>query len=72
MLTPAKKASLARTRNAIQPGKLQRHIDALAARLERLALTKTTAPPRPINRAFNKTNRPEILREATNHRSRRI
>ena len=72
VLTPAKKASLARTRNAIQPGKLQRHIDALAARLERLALTKTTAPPRPINRAFNKTNRPEILREATNHRTRRI
>lgn len=72
VLTPAKKASLTRTRNTMQPGKLQRHIDALAADLERLALTKTAAPPRLINRAFNKTNRPEISGEATNHRSRRI
>ena len=72
VLTPTKKASLTRTRNAIRPGQMQRHIDALTARLERHALTKTAAPPRPINRAFNKTDRPEILAEATNHHSRRI
>ena len=53
MLTPAQKASLTRTRNQLPPGQLQRQIDALAAQLERLALSKTTAPPRPINRAFN-------------------
>jgi len=66
VLTPAKKASLTKARNAIRPGQLQRHIDAFAARLERLALSKTTAPPRPVNRAFNNTDRPEILGEATN------
>ena len=66
VLTAAQNAVLAKTRDNIRPGELQRHIDALAARLERLALSKTTAPPRPINRAFNKTRRPEISSEATN------
>jgi hypothetical protein len=66
MLTPAKKASLTRARNAIRPGELQRRIDALATQLERLALAKTTAPARPVNRAFNKSHRPEVLGEATN------
>lgn len=66
VVTPAKKASLARARNAIQPGQLQRRIDTLAAQLERLALTKTAASPRPINRAFNKRDRPEVRGEATN------
>ena len=66
VLTPAQKASLTRTRNALAPGQLQRRIDALAAKLERLALSKTTAPARPINRTFNKRDRPEILGEATN------
>lgn len=72
VLNPARKAALTRTLNGIRPGQLQRHIDALAARLERLALSKTTAAPRPINRAFNASDRPEILGEATNHRSRRF
>jgi hypothetical protein len=72
VLTPTKKASLTRARNVIRPGELQRHIDALATRLERLALAKTTTPARPVNRAFNKRDRPEILREATNHASRRF
>lgn len=66
VLTPVQKASLTRARNAISPGQLQRRIDTLAAQLERLALSKTTAPARPINRAFNKRNRPEVLGEATN------
>lgn len=66
VLTPAKKASLTKTRNAIQPGQLQRRIDDLATQLERLALSKTTAPARRVNRAFNTTDRPEVLGEATN------
>lgn len=71
LVTPANKAALTRTVNQLHPGELQREIDTLVARLERLALTKTTAPPRRINRAFNKTDHPEILGEATNQRSRR-
>jgi hypothetical protein len=66
VLTPTQKASLTRTRNAIKPGQLQRRIDTLAAQLQRLALSKTTAPPRPVNRAFNTSPRPEVLGEATN------
>ena len=66
VLTPAKKTALTRARNNIRPGDLQRRIDTLAARLERLALSKTTAAPRPVNRAFNKRDRPEVLGEATN------
>lgn len=72
VLTPTAKASLTRARNAIHPGQLQRRIDTLATQLERLALSKTAAPPRPINRAFNQRDRPEVLGEATNHRSRRF
>lgn len=72
VLTPAKKAALTRTLNQLRPGQVQRQIDALAARLERLALSKTTAAPRPVNRAFNKTDRPELLGEATNQPSRRF
>lgn len=66
VLTAATKASLTRTRDAMHPGRLQRHIDDLALRLERLALAKTTTPPRPINRAFNHRDRPEVLGESTN------
>ncbi|CAN5823237.1 hypothetical protein BH24ACT3_BH24ACT3_00350 [soil metagenome] len=72
VLSPARKAALTRVRNTIRPGQLQRHIDALATRLQRVSLTKTTTPPRPVNRAFNKTDRPEISGEATNHPSRRF
>ena len=66
VLTPTRKASLTRTRNAIKPGQLQRRIDSLATQLERLALAKTTAPARPVNRSFTKSPRPEVLGEATN------
>lgn len=71
VVSPAKKAALTRALNQLRPGDLQRQIDTLAARLERIALTKTAAPPRKINRAFNKSDHPEILDEATNQRSRR-
>jgi len=66
VITPVNKAALTRALNQLQPGRVQRQIDTLAARLERLALSKTTAPARAVNRAFNKTDRPELLGEATN------
>ena len=66
LVTPARKAALTRALNQLHPGELQREIDTIVARLERIALTKTTAPSRAINRAFNKRDRPEILGEATN------
>lgn len=66
VLTPANKAALTRARNRLQPGQLQRRIDELSIRPQRLALSKTPAPPRPINRSFNKRDRPEVLGEATN------
>jgi hypothetical protein len=72
VLTPAKKTSLIRTHNAIRPGVLQRRIDTLAAQLQRVALSKTTTPPPPVNPAFNKRDRPEISGEATNEPSRRF
>lgn len=72
VVSPANKAALTRALNQLHPGELARQIDTLAARLEHIALTKTTAPTRRINRAFNKSDHPEILGEATNHRSRRF
>jgi hypothetical protein len=33
---------------------------------------KITTAPRAVNRAFNSSDRPELLVEATNQRSRRI
>ena len=71
VVSPANKAALTRALNQLHPGELARQIDTLAARLEHIALTKTTAPTRRINRAFNKSDHPEILGEATNQPSRR-
>ena len=72
ILAPAQKGALTRTRNAMHPGELQREIARLCAQLERLALTKTRAPQRVVNRSFNHSIKAEILYEATNQRSRRI
>jgi transposase InsO family protein len=72
VLSPARRGALTRARNALRPGELQREIARLSAQLERLALSKTAAPPRAVNRAFNSSDRPELLREATNQGSRRI
>ena len=55
VLTPAQQGALTRTRNAIHPGELQREITRLCVQLERLALEKTMAPQRVVNRAFNAT-----------------
>jgi hypothetical protein len=72
VLGPAKRGALTRARNALRPGEIQREIDRLCTQLERLALSKASAPHRAINRGFNRSEHPEVLREATNHRSRRI
>lgn len=51
-LTSAQRAALTRNRNSLHPGEIQREIARLCAQLERLALSKTAASPRAINRAF--------------------
>lgn len=72
VLSPHKQAALTRARNNLHPGQLQREIEGLCARLQRLALSKLAVPaPRVVNRAFNSSPRPEVLGEAMNHRSRR-
>ncbi len=72
VLSSQKRGALTRARNALRPGQLQREIARLCAQLERLALAKTAAPQRVVNRSFNSSDRPELLAEATNQRSRRI
>jgi hypothetical protein len=53
VLSATQRRALTRARNALHPGQLQREIARLCTQLERLALSKTAAPPRPVNRAFN-------------------
>jgi len=53
VLTPAKKAALTRARNALRPAHHQAEITRLTTQLQRLALAKTSPPPRAVNRAFN-------------------
>jgi len=72
VLSPHQRGALTRSRNALQPGAAQREIARLCDRLERLALDKTADPRRAVNRVFNSSDRPELLREATNQCSRRI
>jgi len=72
VLDGTKVASLRRMTRSIRPGDLSRHITALAAQLENLAISKTAAPIRPVNRAFNTSDRPEVRGESTSRRSRTI
>jgi transposase InsO family protein len=61
------------TMDQLRPAELYRTIAALAARLERLSLSKAPAPVKPsVNRAFNPSLHPEVLVEATIQSSRRI
>jgi hypothetical protein len=55
ILTPAQHGALTRSRNSIHPGEVQREIARLCLQLERLALEKTMAPQRAVNRAWNAT-----------------
>jgi hypothetical protein len=72
VLSPARRGALTRARNGLRPGELQREIARLYTQLEHLAMFKITTAPRAVNRAFNSSDRPELLVEATNQRSRRI
>jgi hypothetical protein len=85
VLATAKVASLRKMTTAIRPADLSAAITELVQDLENLALTKAPAPlPRPVNRAFNTSDRPEVRGEqrarrsrasgdeSTNHRSRAI
>ena len=72
VLSSQQRGAITRARNRLRPGELQREIARLCGQLERLALAKTAAPQRAVNRSFNATDRPELLAEATIHRSRRI
>lgn len=66
------RASMAATLATIHLCALSDQIDTLTARLEHLALTKSLAPTRRVNKSFNRPLHPEVLDEATNHASRRI
>jgi hypothetical protein len=70
VLTPAQRGALTRARNDLRPGELQREIARLCTQLERLALSKTMAPLRPVNRAFNSSTRPEVVTPELPRRSR--
>src|SRR5487761_1548128 len=60
VLSPQKAASLRRITVAIHPSDASRSITALAAELEKLAITKQPTPIRKVNRAFVASNRPEV------------
>ena len=67
------RARLEGARRSVHPGELSRAIGILTTQLERLALSKAPAPIQSrVNRSFNETPHPELLREATNQRPRRI
>lgn len=66
VLTATQKRGLTRTRNQLQPGKLQREIDALATQLDRLALTKTTTvAPRSTGPSTPESSRKFFMRQRT-------
>jgi hypothetical protein len=69
-LRPAEQSVLTRTRNALHPGEVQRQIARLCTQLERLALSKSPAGTRPVNRTFNETAHPELVAPAKPRRSR--
>ncbi|HYA68365.1 MAG TPA: transposase family protein [Acidimicrobiales bacterium] len=64
--------SLRKMTRSIRPGDLSRHITALAGQLEKLAISKMTAPIRPVNRAFNSSDRPEVRGEQRARHSRTL
>lgn len=66
------RAAMATTFATIHLCALADQIETLATRLEHLALTKSLAPVRRVNKSFNRPLHPEVLYEATNQASRRI
>ena len=70
VLTPAKKAVLTRARNALHPAHHQVEIARLTTQLQRLALAKTDPRHGPSTGPLTSALGAQVLREATNHRSR--
>jgi hypothetical protein len=70
VLSAAQHGALTRARNGLRPGELQREIARLCTQLERLALSKASAPPRSVNRAFDASSRPELITPERPRRSR--
>src|SRR5665213_119056 len=66
------RAAMAATFATIHLCALSDQIETLTTRLEHLALTKSLAPVRRVNKSFNRPLHPEVLDEATNQVSRRI
>jgi hypothetical protein len=71
VLPDARVVSLEKLTRAIRPADLSRRISALAAELERFAITKAPTPIRRVNRSFNPALHPEVFDDSTNRRSRR-
>ncbi|MGH9047121.1 MAG: integrase catalytic domain-containing protein [Acidimicrobiales bacterium] len=72
LLGTKERSALAATMDAVRPGELSRAIADLTTRLERMALSKASAPVKPrVNRGFNGSHHPELLGEATTQSSRR-
>ncbi|MGH9079810.1 MAG: integrase catalytic domain-containing protein [Acidimicrobiales bacterium] len=71
-LSARDRARIRKATGSVRPGELARSIRSLTTRLECLALSKAPAPIKPpVNRSFNESRHPEVLREATNQPSRR-
>ncbi|HEY5111239.1 MAG TPA: transposase family protein [Acidimicrobiales bacterium] len=66
------RASMTATFATIHLCALSDQIETLTTRLEHLALTKSLAPTRRVNKSFNRPLHPEKIDEATNQASRRI
>jgi transposase InsO family protein len=71
-IAPADRQAMQAVMDAIRPADLYRQIHDLTTQLERIALSKAPAPPRPhVNKAFNPSLHPEVLPEAMIQPSRR-
>ena len=73
VVSAAKAASLRKMTTGIRPADLSGAITELVQDLERVALTKASAPLlRHVNRAFNASDRPEVRGEQRHRRSRAL
>jgi hypothetical protein len=71
-LTDIARARMDQTFATIHAAPLSDEIERLLKELEQLALTKSLAPTRRVNKAFTHPTHPEIFDEAMNQASRRI
>jgi hypothetical protein len=71
-VTDISRAAMNATFDSLHLCPLHDQIETLTTRLEHLALTKSLAPIRRVNKSFNRSLHPEKLDEATNQASRRI